>query len=240
MEKELKNKTKEEKRKEMEVEEKLRQYLNGIKVYDDEIPKLNEDYTKEEFIPKVDKKGMTKWEKTEQDVWDCRGFTLLKVENVMDIISTAGLTSIVSMNKALNGNFEDIMEDLYSGYPQAHWTKIIGKLRNRRDEAIQDVNLTKANFYSDMMFICIIVMKKEEQLDRFIDIYTIKNILFELIEQLSKIIGIVSLKENLEDLLIKEFYNSKLNKLLLESLNEKYIIGFENDDSNDEIETERE
>lgn len=237
MEKEIKNKK--EKRKKMEREE-VRQYLGGIKLYDDKIPKLNEEYTKEDFIPKVDKKGMTKWEKTEQDVWDYRGFTLLKVENVMDIISTAGLTSIVSMNKALNGNFEDVMEDLYSGYPQAHWVKIIRKLHNRRDEAIQDVNLTKANFYSDMMFICIIVMKKEEELDRFIDIYTIKNILFELIEQLSKIIGIVSLKENLEDLLIKEFYNSKLNKLLLESLNEKYIIGLANENDNDEIEIERE
>lgn len=230
MEKELENKTKEEKRKEMEDKKELQKYLDGIKVYDDEIPKLNEEYTKEDFIPKVDKKGMTKWEKTEQDVWDYRGFTLLKVENVMDIISTAGLTSIVSMNKALNGDFEDVIEDLYSSYPKAHWEKIVRKLNNRRYEATQDFNLTKANFYSDMIFICIIIMKKEDKLDRFIDIYTIKNILFELIEQLSKLIGIVSLKENLENLLIKEFNKSKLNKLLLEILNKKYRIAFENDE----------
>lgn len=223
-----------EERKKLENGKALQKFLDSIKIYDDKIPKINKEYKKEDFIPKVDEKGMTKWEKTEEDVWDYRGFTLLKVENVMDIISTTGLTSIVSMNKALKGEFEDVMQNLYRGCQREHWEKIIIKLHNKRHEAIYNLNFTKANFYSDIIFICIIIMKKEDKLDKFIDIYTIKNMLFEIIEQLSKIIGIVSLEENIEDLLIKEFYKSKLNKWLQVTLNKKYKIEFENNEVNGE------
>lgn len=224
MEKKPENKTEEEKRKKLENEKALKRYLDEIKIYDGEIPKLKTAYKKEDFIPRANEFGACEWEASVQDVFDYRGFTLLKIENIMDIISTSGLTGISAMYKALQGDFEDVIEDLYSGYPEEHWKTIIKNFDKKifiELKARKTNNINRIQFYSKMHEICIKLMKMEEHLDESVEIYAIKNLLFEIINQLSKVIGKIFLEENIEDLLMKRFNESILNKWLMEICNLK-------------------
>lgn len=223
MEKELENKTEEEKMKKLENEKVLQKHLDGIKLYDGKIPKLKTTYKKEDFIPRTNEFGVCEWEASVQDVFDYRGFALLKVENIMDIISTSGLTGISAMYKALQGDFEDVIEDLYGGYPNNHWGLILKNFDKKIAIELQEKkeNKNRVHFYSKMYNICIKLMRMEDHLDESVEIYAIESLLFEIINQISKVIGKIFLEENIEDLLIKRFDKSILNEWLMEICNLK-------------------
>lgn len=226
MKKELENKTEEVKMKKPENEKALQKHLDGIKLYDGEIPKLDKDYKKDSFIPKTNEFGVCEWESCVQDVWDCRGFALLKIKNIMDIISTSGLVAISAMYKAFPSDFGDIIEDVYHDTPRTHWKNIIKNFDKKilieiKEEQENNVNMNRVHFYSKMHNISVRLMRMEEHLDEAVEIYSIESLLFEIINQLSKVIGKIFLQENIEDLLIKRFNESILNKWLMEICNLK-------------------
>lgn len=222
MDKELENKIEEEK----EKEETLKEFLEGIKCYDMDIPKLNKDYKKDSFIPKTNEFGVCEWESCVQDVWDYRGFALLKIKNIMDIISTSGLVAISAIYKAFPNDFGNIIEDVYPDTPRTHWKNIIKNFDKKilveiKEEQENNINMNRVHFYSKMHNISVRLMRMEEHLDEAVEIYSIESLWFEIINQLSKVIGKIFLQENIEDLLIKRFNESILNKWLMEICNLK-------------------
>ena len=110
---------------------------------------------------------------------------------------------------------------MYPDTPRTHWKNIIKNFDKKilieiKEEQENNVNMNRVHFYSKMHNICVRLMRMEEHLDEAVEIYSIESLLFEIINQLSKVIGKIFLQENIEDLLINRFNESILNKWLLE------------------------
>lgn len=213
-----------EKQQERIDNEQLRKHLEGIKLVGSDMPQLKDDYKLEDFTPKTDEDGYCEWEYDEQGLWDCREFAHERIMNMIYVICTTGLTSIASIYRCLKDlkDFAGYIEDLYEDLPYTSAKETEKRFYRNYQKAMEEylcsgkeIHKERAIFYATMYKLCERVVLLEDILGETVEVYTIEELLFEIIAELSKTIGCIFLDENLEDILIKRFNKTTLVKWLV-------------------------
>lgn len=203
---------------------KVEEYLDNVKLIGKDIPEMNTDYLKDEFIPGVDENGYCDWEYDEQNMWDCRRIALTRVINLINMINTSGLVAVAAIYKMNPESFIDYIEDIYyEDLAYRDFDKAImifyEKYKKAKIDYIshqKEIEKNRAFFNALMYKLCEKIKLLENVLDKSTDIYTIHDLLLEIIDELSRVLGSIFLNKNLEDLLVERFNNTILLQWLVD------------------------